>query len=254
MTSIDVAELSTGQRVRLAVRDGRFNGSTAGVAAGYVQANVTIMPAAYAEDFRAFCVANPKNLAGSWLSASGDRRAYRRLAGTSTCERTSHGIWCSSTESRSRSLEPDVALVRRSRGLRAWLLIFLLRHARRRRRASATRGASLERRDVADNHPTPIGPFHGPLVVSMRPIKQRDLERAVRITESLPTGTWRADTPGKCLPSGDRPISQGRITVTRCRSNMRSSPYSGPAASLRRWLSSTRASRLRLHTHPAACS
>ena len=60
MTSISVAELSTGQLARLAIRDGRFNGSTAGVAAGYVQANVTIVPAAYAQDFLAFCEANPK--------------------------------------------------------------------------------------------------------------------------------------------------------------------------------------------------
>src|SRR5262245_4206340 len=60
MASIGPAELSTGQVVRLAIRDGWFNGSTAGVAAGYVQANVTIVPAAYAQDFRAFCEANPK--------------------------------------------------------------------------------------------------------------------------------------------------------------------------------------------------
>src|SRR5262245_14286656 len=60
MTSIGLAELSTGQLVRLAVRDGRLNGSTAGVAAGYVQANVTIVPAVYAHYFRAFCEANPK--------------------------------------------------------------------------------------------------------------------------------------------------------------------------------------------------
>src|SRR5215467_14977375 len=60
MTSSSVTELSTGQLARLAIRDGRLNGSTAGVAAGYVQANVTIVPAAYARDFRAFCEANPK--------------------------------------------------------------------------------------------------------------------------------------------------------------------------------------------------
>ena len=60
MTPIGLAELSTGELVRLAIRDGRINGSTAGVAAGYVQANLTIMPAAYAQDFRGFCEANPK--------------------------------------------------------------------------------------------------------------------------------------------------------------------------------------------------
>src|SRR5215467_5330892 len=60
MTSMSVAELSTGRLARLAIRDGRLNGSTAGVAAGYVQANVAIVPAGYARDFRAFCEANPK--------------------------------------------------------------------------------------------------------------------------------------------------------------------------------------------------
>jgi uncharacterized protein YcsI (UPF0317 family) len=34
---------------------------------------------------------------------------------------------------------------------------------------------------------TPMGPFHGPLVASMRPMKQEDLERAVQITRVLPT-------------------------------------------------------------------
>ncbi|TKC87960.1 putative hydro-lyase [Trinickia terrae] len=42
------------------VRSKRFTGSTAGQCGEYAQANLAILPSAYAEDFLRFCVRNPK--------------------------------------------------------------------------------------------------------------------------------------------------------------------------------------------------
>ena len=38
----------------------------------------------------------------------------------------------------------------------------------------------------------PAGPFRGPLVVSMRPLKPRDAIRAIQVTSRFPSGTRRA--------------------------------------------------------------
>ena len=53
-TVADPAEL------RLLCRDGLYSGPTSGHAAGYVQANMVILPAAEAEDFAAYCERNPR--------------------------------------------------------------------------------------------------------------------------------------------------------------------------------------------------
>ena len=46
--------------VRAAIRAGEWTRPTAGLAPGRVQANVVVLPEAYAYDFLRFCVANPK--------------------------------------------------------------------------------------------------------------------------------------------------------------------------------------------------
>ena len=56
--------------VRQQARDGRLTGPTAGLAPGFVQANLTILPAALADDFLRFCQRNTKPcplLAVSWV-------------------------------------------------------------------------------------------------------------------------------------------------------------------------------------------
>src|SRR5262249_49703356 len=50
----------TGRDARLAARRGAFKGQTAGVAPGYVQGNLAILPAKLAGDFLRFCQLNPK--------------------------------------------------------------------------------------------------------------------------------------------------------------------------------------------------
>src|SRR5262249_7621958 len=50
----------TGIDVRLACRTGDFDAPTAGVAPGYVQGNLAILPRDWADEFLRFCNANPK--------------------------------------------------------------------------------------------------------------------------------------------------------------------------------------------------
>ncbi len=51
---------SSPQAARRAIRTGAYTGYTAGIAPGCVQANVCILPRAFAEDFLLYCQRNPK--------------------------------------------------------------------------------------------------------------------------------------------------------------------------------------------------
>src|SRR5256712_8563099 len=64
----------TGRDARLAARAGTFKGQTAGVAPGYVQGNLAILPANLAGDFLRFCQLNPKPCPLLAASAPGDSR------------------------------------------------------------------------------------------------------------------------------------------------------------------------------------
>ncbi|KAL4963832.1 DUF1445 domain protein [Aspergillus stella-maris] len=51
--------LQTAHDVRLASRKGQHTAPTAGLAPGYIQANLIVLPSRYAADFRALCQRNP---------------------------------------------------------------------------------------------------------------------------------------------------------------------------------------------------
>ncbi|MDG4650591.1 putative hydro-lyase [Roseibacterium sp. SDUM158017] len=58
--------------VRSAIRTGAYGGHTAGLGAGYLQANVVILPEAFALDFMRFCQRNPKPCPLVGVSDTGD--------------------------------------------------------------------------------------------------------------------------------------------------------------------------------------
>src|SRR2546421_7275986 len=66
--------MNSGRQARLAIRSGAHPGHTAGLAPGYVQGNLCIVPSAHAEDFRLFCERNPKPCPLLGVSAPGDPR------------------------------------------------------------------------------------------------------------------------------------------------------------------------------------
>src|SRR3954453_6798727 len=64
--------LATGLDVRLASRSGTLDAQTAGMAPGYVQGNLAVLPHDCAEDFLRFCQANPKPCPLLGVSEPGD--------------------------------------------------------------------------------------------------------------------------------------------------------------------------------------
>jgi uncharacterized protein YcsI (UPF0317 family) len=64
--------LDTGLSVRHAARSGVLDAPTAGLAPGFVQGNLAILPRGYAEDFLRFCQANPKPCPLLGVSEAGD--------------------------------------------------------------------------------------------------------------------------------------------------------------------------------------
>ena len=168
--------------LRLAAREGRFTDPTAGQAAGYLQANLMIVPQAYAFDFLLFCQQNPKACPlievlepGSVHPACAKDaniatdipryRVYRdgELAGEQSSivalwqpDFVSFLIGCSF------SFEAAVA----EAGIP-------LRHVQQ------GCNVAMYRTNIAC---IPAGKFHGEMVVSMRPIKSRDVAKVVEIS------------------------------------------------------------------------
>src|SRR5260370_32712068 len=66
--------VAAGAQERMRIRNGRFDGPTAGLAPGNVQANLVILPRALAHDFLRFAQANPKPCPVLAVSEAGDPR------------------------------------------------------------------------------------------------------------------------------------------------------------------------------------
>ena len=71
---VEVQNLKLASTVRAEVRAGRHTAVTAGMAMGYLQANVVILPADWADEFEAFCDANTKACPLLSRSLPGDPR------------------------------------------------------------------------------------------------------------------------------------------------------------------------------------
>ena len=177
----------TAREVRELIRSGQWRGVTSGVAPGYVQANLAILPRDLAFDFLLFCQRNPKpcplleviepGCTEPVLTAPGadirtDIPAYRIYEGGQLVEEVD-------------SLLPY---------WRDDLVSFLLGCSFSFEAAMVEAGIPLrhqaEGRNVAmyiTNIPTtPAGVFSGPMVVSMRPIKREQIVRAVQVTSRFP--------------------------------------------------------------------
>jgi uncharacterized protein YcsI (UPF0317 family) len=177
----------TGLEARQAIRSGRWTGPTSGIAPGFVQGNLAILPSALAGDFMRFCQLNPKPCPLLAVGAPGD--------------------WRLPTLAEDLDIRTDVVRYRIFRNgdlvdeptdlEKHWrddLVIFALGCSFSFEDALTEGG--IELRHVTEdcavsmyrtNIPTQAaGPFHGPLVVSMRPMKPADAIRAVQITTRFP--------------------------------------------------------------------
>ncbi|TMJ84543.1 MAG: putative hydro-lyase [Alphaproteobacteria bacterium] len=177
----------TGRDARLATRAGGFKGQTAGVAPGYVQGNLAILPGDVAGDFLRFCQLNPKPCPLLAASAPGDFRLptladdldirtdlprYRVFR---------HGeLIDEPTDIRGHWRSDLVAFVL---GCSFSFEEALIEGGIELRHITLNVTVPMYRTSIAT---MPAGPFHGPMVVSMRPMKPADAIRAIQITTRFP--------------------------------------------------------------------
>jgi uncharacterized protein YcsI (UPF0317 family) len=183
----DTGVPGSGHAARLAIRVSEHRGPTAGLAPGYVQGNLAILPQALAADFLRFCQLNPKPCPLIGTSAPGDWRVPE--LGADLDIRTDlprYRVW------RNGELvaEPeDIAefwrddLVSFVIGCSFSFEEALMADGIEMRHIALGRNVSMYRTSIATME---AGPFHGPMVVSMRPLKPADAIRAVQITTRFP--------------------------------------------------------------------
>ena len=177
----------TGLAARLAIRARTHTGGTSGLAPGFVQGNLAILPAALAGDFLRFCQLNPKPCPLLASSAPGDWRLPSLADDLDIrTDVPRYRVW------------RDGALVDEPIDLKQWwrddLVTFALGCSFSFEEALIEN--DIEIRHITRNCTVPMyrttieteaaGPFHGPLVVSMRPMKPKDAIRAVQITTRFP--------------------------------------------------------------------
>jgi uncharacterized protein YcsI (UPF0317 family) len=177
----------TGVEARRAIRRGEWSGPTSGLAPGYVQGNLAILPAKLASDFMRFCQLNPKPCPLLAAGSPGDPRLPS--LGEDLDIRTDLGRYKVFRNGELVDEPTDI-----SKHWRDDLVIFALGCSFSFEDALVQDGIELRHITHGTTVPmyrtaietVPAGPFHGPLVVSMRPLKPADAIRAVQITTRFP--------------------------------------------------------------------
>lgn len=176
-----------GRTVRLAARAGSFTDHTSGLAPGFVQGNLVVLPRDLADAFLRFCQRNPKPCPLIGVSEIGSPRIPE--LGDDFDIRTDvpryrvweNGVLVDEPTSVERWWRPD--LVSFVIGCSFTFEEALIANGVALRHVACNANVAMFR----TNLPTrPAGPFHGPLVVSMRPLKPADAIRAVQITSRFP--------------------------------------------------------------------
>jgi uncharacterized protein YcsI (UPF0317 family) len=173
--------------LRRLIRANIFTDQTSGQCAGFVQGNVVILPASHAAAFHQFCTLNPKPCPVLAMSAPGE--AMLPTLGTDIDIRTDvprYRVWRDGVADD----EPtDIRALWRDD-----LVTFVLGCSFSFEEALIEDGLEIRHIACGVNVPmfrtnipcAPAGPFHGPLVVTMRPYKAADAIRAVQITSRFP--------------------------------------------------------------------
>jgi len=180
-------EPNTSQEARRRIRSGEWTDPTAGLAPGFVQANLAVVAEDLADDFERFCQLNPGPLpllerteVGSpipvKLAPAADLRTdlprYRLYRDGTLVEEPTDivTLWRSDLVAFLIGCSFTFDAVLREAGVP-------VRHLR------PGGNVSMYKTNRMTN---PAGPFAGPLVVSMRPIRREDVDRVIELTASLP--------------------------------------------------------------------
>ncbi len=177
----------TGREVRKLIRSGQWRGVTSGIAPGYVQANLAIIPRDLAFEFLLFCQRNPKPCPLLEVIEGGQTEPALTSPGADI-----------RTDAAGYRVYENGELVAEVDSLvpywRADLVSFLLGCSFSFETAMVDAGIPLRHQERGNNVsmyttniPTaPSGVFSGPMVVSMRPIKRQQIVRAVQVTSRFP--------------------------------------------------------------------
>jgi uncharacterized protein YcsI (UPF0317 family) len=172
--------------LRLACRSGAFRRPTAGQAPGHLQANLMVVPEADATDFRLFCERNPQPCPLIEVLVPGAREPRCTPGADLATDLPGYRIY----RDGALSAEPDeVASLWRDD-----LVAFLIGCSFSFEAAVQAAGVPLrhvdEGRNVAMYRTTrrcePAGRFAGSMVVSMRPIRERDLATVIELSAAMP--------------------------------------------------------------------
>ena len=186
-TSSSNQPLDTGLAVRLACRRGMVRANTAGLARGYVQGNLAILPKALADEFLRFCQRNPKPCPVIGMSEPGDPAIPALAADLDIrTDLPRYRVW------KSGELVDEPTDI--SRWWRDDLVAFVLGCSFSFEEALLDAGVPLRHIDTGATVPmyrtnvacASAGRFAGPMVVSMRPLAPADVIRAVQITSRFP--------------------------------------------------------------------
>jgi uncharacterized protein YcsI (UPF0317 family) len=177
----------TGVGIRLAARRRALTGNTAGLARGFVQGNLVVLPASMASDFMRFAQRNPKPCPLIGISELGSRSITELgldldIATDIPRYRVwRHGELIDEPLSVEAYWRDD--LVSFVIGCSFTFEESLLSAGVPLRHVACGVNVTMFRTSIATH---PAGPFQGPMVVSMRPLRPADAIRAIQITSRFP--------------------------------------------------------------------
>jgi uncharacterized protein YcsI (UPF0317 family) len=176
------------QQARQAIRRGEWNRPTAGLAPGFTQANLVVLPREDAFDFMRFCLRNPKPCPLLEVTDPGSPEPAETAPGADL--RTDVPRYRVYRDGELAGEPTDVADEWRDD-----LVAFLIGCSFTFERALLAQGLPVRHIEQGRNVPmyrtardcTPAGQFAGPLVVSMRPMTPAQAIRATQVTSRYPS-------------------------------------------------------------------
>lgn len=173
--------------VRALIREKKITGPTAGMSAGYAQANLVVLPADLAYDFLLFAQRNPKSCPLLEVSDKGSRALHSIAQDTDIAkDLPKYRIY--------RNGELDGEYTDVEQFWREDLVSFLIGCSFSFESALLEAGVPVRHIEEGCNVPmyktniacTPAGVFHGNMVVSMRPLPYDQIVKATMITGDMP--------------------------------------------------------------------
>lgn len=182
-----MTDLRSGPAVRLACRRGELAGPTPGLAPGFVQANLVVLPKDWAFDFLLFCQRNPKPCPLLDVTEPGDPEPKTVAPGADLrTDLPAYRVW------RHGELVAEPTDVREF--WRDDLVAFAIGCSFTFENALVEAGVPVRHVEQGVNVPMyrtnvpckPAGRFSGPMVVSMRPLTPAQAVRATTICAKYP--------------------------------------------------------------------